>query len=27
VMYDYETGRSVPMDAAFLARARDYIGG
>jgi len=27
VMYDYGTGRPVPMDAAFLGRARDYIGG
>ena len=27
VMYDYTTGRPVPMDADFLARARDYIGG
>jgi len=27
VMYDYKTGRSAPVDADFLARARDYIGG
>jgi len=27
VMYDYTTGRPVPVDADFLARARDYIGG
>jgi len=27
VMYDYRTGRPVPMDADFLDRARDYIGG
>ena len=27
VMYDYATGRPVPVDADFLARARDYIGG
>lgn len=27
VMYDYATGRTVPVDADFLARARDYIGG
>jgi hypothetical protein len=26
-MYDYTTGRPAPMDANFLARARDYIGG
>ena len=26
VMYEYETGRPVPVDADFLARARDYIG-
>jgi acyl-CoA thioester hydrolase len=26
VMYDYTTGRPVPMDDDFLARARDYIG-
>jgi acyl-CoA thioester hydrolase len=27
VMYDYKTGRPAPVDADFLARARDYIGG
>lgn len=27
VMYDYKTGRPAPVDAEFLARARDYIGG
>ena len=27
VMYDYTTGRPVPVDADFLAKARDYIGG
>jgi acyl-CoA thioesterase FadM len=27
VMYDYTTGRPVPTDDDFLARARDYIGG
>lgn len=27
VMYDYATGRPVPVDADFLAGARDYIGG
>ncbi|MDA8179534.1 MAG: nitroreductase family protein [Deltaproteobacteria bacterium] len=27
VMYDYATGRPVPVDAGFLAKARDYIGG
>ena len=27
VMYDYATGRPVPVDADFLAKARDYIGG
>src|SRR5512135_931457 len=27
VMYDYGTGRPVPMDAGFLARIRDYVGG
>jgi YbgC/YbaW family acyl-CoA thioester hydrolase len=27
VMYDYATGRPVPVDADFLDRARDYIGG
>lgn len=26
VMYDYASGRSVPVDADFLARAKDYIG-
>lgn len=26
VMYDYATGRPVPVDAGFLAKARDYIG-
>ena len=27
VMYDYTTGRPVPIDAGFLARGRDYIAG
>jgi acyl-CoA thioester hydrolase len=27
VMYDYATGRPAPVDADFLDRARDYIGG
>ncbi len=27
VMYDYGSGRPVPIGAEFLARARDYIGG
>jgi acyl-CoA thioester hydrolase len=27
VMYDYTTGRPVPVDADFLSMARDYIGG
>jgi acyl-CoA thioester hydrolase len=27
VMYDYTTGRVAPVDADFLARAQDYIGG
>jgi acyl-CoA thioester hydrolase len=27
VMYDYTTGRPVPMDEDFLSRARDYFGG
>jgi YbgC/YbaW family acyl-CoA thioester hydrolase len=27
VMYDYATGRAVPVAPDFLARARDYIGG
>jgi acyl-CoA thioesterase FadM len=27
VMYDYRTGRPVPMDADLLSRARGYIGG
>jgi len=27
VMYDYATGRPAHVDADFLARARDYIGG
>jgi len=27
VMYDYTTGRPAPVDADFLARAREYIGG
>jgi len=27
VMYDYATGRPAPVDADFLSRARDYIGG
>jgi acyl-CoA thioester hydrolase len=27
VMYDYRTGRPVPIDAGFLSRVRDYIGG
>ena len=27
VMYDYATGRPVPVASDFLARARDYIGG
>ena len=27
VMYDYATGRPVPVDTDFLSRARDYIGG
>jgi hypothetical protein len=26
-MYDYATGRPAPVDADFLDRARDYIGG
>jgi acyl-CoA thioesterase FadM len=27
VMYDYATGRSRPVDAAFLEKVREYIGG
>ena len=27
VMYDYRTGRPAPMDADFLAKVSDYIGG
>jgi len=27
VMYDYAAGKPVPVDAGFLDRARDYIGG
>ncbi|MGB5196952.1 MAG: thioesterase family protein, partial [Candidatus Deferrimicrobium sp.] len=27
VMYDYATGRPVPVDADFLVKAREYIGG
>ena len=27
VMYDYKAGKSRPVDAEFLARAKDYIGG
>ena len=27
VMYDYATGRPVPVDAGFVAKVRDYIGG
>jgi acyl-CoA thioesterase FadM len=27
VMYDYATGRPAAVDADFLARVRDYIGG
>lgn len=27
VMYDYAAGRPVPVDAGFVAKVRDYIGG
>lgn len=27
VMYDYKTGKSRPVDADFLAKAKEYIGG
>jgi len=27
VMYDYKTGKSRPVDAEFLAKTREYIGG
>jgi len=26
-MYDYQTGRPLPIDADFLDKARDYLGG
>jgi acyl-CoA thioesterase FadM len=27
VMYDYETGRPRPVDALFLEKVREYLGG